>query len=80
MQIHLTTPFESQELARLGIPLKEWDVKTVENNQLLGVIEVFDDGYMFTDTFGHMTEFLDGEEIPEVFNWVAGSFNNATRN
>lgn len=80
MQIHLTMPFEAQEAARLGIPPAEWDVKTVETNQLLGVIEVFEDGYMFTDTFGKLTEFLDGEEIMEVFNWVADSFNNATRN
>lgn len=80
MQIHLTTPFEAQAQARLGMPPVEWDVKTVETNQLLGVIEVCVDGYMFTDTFGKLTEFLNGEEIVEVFTWVADSFNNATRN
>ena len=80
MQIHLTTPMDAQAQARLGMPLVEWDVKTIESNQLLGVIEVCVDGYMFTDTFGKLTEFLDGEEIMEVFNWVADSFNNATRN
>lgn len=80
MQIHLTTPLDAQAQARLGIPPAEWDVKTVETDQLLGVIEVFVDGYMFTDTFGHMTEFMNGEELLEVYNRVVDLFTNATLN
>lgn len=80
MQIHLTTPMEAQAQARLGIPPAEWDVKTVETNQLLGVIEVCDDGYMFTDTFGHLTEYMNGEELLEVYNQVVELFTNTTLN
>ncbi len=80
MEIHLTTPLEALARARLGIPLAEWDVKTVQGDQLLGVIEVCDDGHMFTDTFGHMTEFMNGEELLEVYNKVVDLFTNATRN
>lgn len=80
MQIHLTMPLEAQAQARLGIPPAEWDVKTVKTDQLLGVIEVCDDGYMFTDTFGHLTEFMNGEELLEVYSWVVDSFKNATLN
>ena len=44
----------------------EWDVRTVEGGQFIGVIERFQGPldhidelniYTFTDTFGHMTEF-----------------------
>ncbi len=80
MEIHLTTPVDAQELARLGVPLAEWDVKTIEGNELLGVIEVCDDGHMFTDTFGHMTEFLNGEELLEVYARVVDLFTSPTRN
>lgn len=80
MEIHLTTPMEAQAQARLGIPPAEWDVKTVETNQLLGVIEVCDDGYMFTDTFGHLTEYMNGEELLEVYNQVVELFTNTTLN
>ncbi len=80
MEIHLTTPIEAQASARLGAPLSEWDVKTVQGDELLGVIEVCEEGYMYTDSFGRMELFLNGEELTEVYNWVVDSFSNATVN
>lgn len=79
-QIHFTVPFEAQKAARLGMPVTEWDARTVIGDTLMGVVESSDVGYMFTDTFGHLTTFEDGEEIHEVFAWVAESLNPTTVN
>ncbi len=50
---------------QLANAVEEWDVRTVEGGEFVGVIERFVgpngctelDAYTFTDTFGHMTEF-----------------------
>lgn len=75
INIHTTTPFEIQEQAVRGIPIREWDVRTVIGDNFLGVIEDSDEGYMYTDSFGHLTTFNDGEEMSEVIQWVFDSIN-----
>lgn len=57
-----------------SLHIQEWDVKTI-NGTFLGVIEEVDEGYVFTDSFGHGTLFLDGESILEVSKWVGEDFN-----
>lgn len=60
--------------AQTGLPVQEWDVKTITGT-FLGVIEEFDEGYVFTDSFGHGTTFLEGESILDVSKWVGEDFN-----
>jgi len=64
---------------QLSLHIQEWDVKTI-NGTLLGVIEEIDDGYMYTDTFGYMETFFEGEDLYEVRDWIADSVNKATMN
>lgn len=77
--IHLVAPEEKQSLARLGVPVNEWDVKTIDGT-FLGVVETSDEGFMYTDTFGHMTVFFDGETLMEVTAWVNESVNQPVLN
>ena len=75
IEIFMTPPLGDQE--RFG-PRNEWDVRTMVGGQFLGVIEDSDDGFMFTDSFGHLTTFFDGEEMLEVMRWVDRSINERT--
>lgn len=73
----LTVPEEFKILDRLGVPAREWDIK-LTNGTFVGVIELIDDGYMYTDSFGHLTSFVEGETFGEVVIWVALSMNQLT--
>ncbi len=77
--IHFVAPEEMQNLARLGVPVNEWDVKTI-NGTFIGVVETCDDGFMYTDSFGHLTTFFDGETLMEVTVWVNESVNQPVLN
>lgn len=77
--IHLVVPEEKQNLARLGTPINEWDVKTIDGT-FLGVVETCDDGFMYTDSFGHLTTFFEGESIVEVTVWISNSLNKPLMN
>lgn len=57
-----------------GLPIQEWDVKTVTGT-FLGVIEEIDKGFIFTDSFGHGNLFLEGESLTEVCRWVGDEIN-----
>ena len=59
---------------QLSLHIQEWDVKTIDGT-FLGVIEEYEDGYVYTDSFGHLTTFFEGEGLIEVCKWVADSFN-----
>ncbi len=61
----------------MSLHIREWDVKAI-NGTYLGVVEELDDGFMYTDSFGHTTNFFDGESLTEVRDWVADSINNTT--
>jgi len=74
-QIHFTVPENIQNLARLGVPVTEWNVLTVVGDDFMGVIKSTDLGYVFIDVFGFDTSFEDAEDIHEVFAWVAKSLN-----
>lgn len=62
----------AQDPERLHV--QEWNVTAIDGT-FLGVIEEVDDGYMYTDSFRHLTTFFEGESFYEVGNWVADSFN-----
>lgn len=64
---------------QLSLHVQEWDVKTMDGT-FLGVIEELDDGYTYTDSFGHLTTFFEGEAIIEVSKWVADSLNKPLMN
>lgn len=65
--------------------VSEWDVRTVEGDQFVGVIEKFHGPkdidelatYTFTDTFGHMEEF---DSIFEARDYAERSINPVTVN
>jgi len=63
----------------MSIHIREWDVLTVYGNTFLGVIEEFDNGYMYTDENGHQFEFINGESLIEVRDWVSNVLNYSTR-
>lgn len=73
----LTVPEEFELLDRLGVPPREWDVK-MNNGTFIGVIEICDDGFMYTDSFRHLTTFFEGESFNEVVMWIALSMNQVT--
>ncbi len=77
IEIFMTPPFGDQKTV-LGLPRNDWDVRTIVGGQFLGVIEDSDNGFMFTDCFGHLTTFFDGEEMLEVMRWVDRSVNEKT--
>lgn len=80
IDIHIMVPLDQQKFARAGIAPKEWDVMIVGNDELLGVVETFESGYTFTDSFGKMTEFNDGEGVGDVMRWIHNDINSATIN
>ncbi len=65
--------------------ISEWDVRTVEGGELIGVIEKVEGpegidelaSYWFTDTFGHSEEF---ESIYEARDYAERSINPVTVN
>ena len=59
---------------QMSLHNREWDIKTVDGT-LLGVIEEHEDGYVFTDSFGHLTTFFEGESLMEVTKWVGDEIN-----
>ncbi len=75
VDIHIVVPKEQQALARNGITPSEFDVLAVGNDEFLGVIEPTDSGYMFTDSFGHLTVFEAVADVTEVFKAVDDMFN-----
>ena len=77
--IHLVAPEEKQNLARIGVPVNEWDVKTIDGT-FLGVVESCDEGFMYTDSFKHLTTFFEGESIMEVTVWINDSINQPAMN
>ena len=74
-EIHMVVPMKQQALARLGVPPTEWDVMAVGTDEFLGVIEWFEDGYMFTDSFGKQTAYTDDQSMPEIFQEVTRLFS-----
>lgn len=61
----------------MSLHIREWDVRTITGTYL-GVIEEFEAGYMYTDSFGYLQTFFDGEGLAEIQYWVENSFNNTT--
>lgn len=65
--------------------ISEWDVRTVEGGELIGVIEKVEGpegidelaSYWFTDTFGHSEEF---DSIYEARDYAERSINPVTVN
>lgn len=77
INFRLECPKEFESLARLGVPPVEWDVK-LSDGTFAGVLEIVDDGFMYTDSFRHLTVFFDGESFSEVVEWIALSMNDVT--
>jgi len=63
---------------QVSLDIQEWDVKTI-NGTLLGVIEEYEDGYVFTDSFGHLTTFFEGESLMDVSRWVGDDINRTLK-
>jgi len=74
INIYMSPPM-GLDIQKTILPPSEWDVRTIVGGRFLGVIEDSDDGFMFTDSFGHLTTFFDGEEMLEVMRWVDRSIN-----
>ena len=63
----------------MSIHIREWDVRTVYGGTFLGVIEEFDNGYTYTDETGNQFEFVDGENLTDIRDWVSDVLNLSTR-
>lgn len=44
-----------------------WDVRFVDSNEFIGVVEEYLDGYMFTNSFKHQITCDDREDLREIF-------------
>jgi len=80
VEVHLVVSQEQQRLAMLGMAPTEFDILIAETDEFVGVIEPTDIGYMFTDTFGHLTMFDDYESVNDVYHCVYEMFNPPVMN
>lgn len=63
---------------QMSLQVREWDIKTI-SGQFLGVIEEIGDGFTYTDSFGHLDSFFEGESLNEVRDWVSDSLNRTLK-
>lgn len=61
-----------------NMDIKTWDVRLVNNDSLLGVVEEINgEHYIFTDTFGHQSE--EYETLTEARNTVERELNSSLK-